>query len=222
MSSPGTRYHLGLGPLAFPREASVFVNCPFDAAYRPVFDGIVFSALCCGFLPRCAVETGTAAQARMDRILTAMRGSKYSIHDLSRCRGEGDMNLARFNMPLELGMAMSQRFSSKTKKDFHDWLVLVPHGHLYKRFLSDLAGFDPMEYDGSIDTVIPVVMSWLATRPDAVRSPTPQAVLGALPSFAAARTELCAAWCDQTPWTDVLTVGMRIARESGLIPDSST
>jgi len=219
MSSSGKRYHLGLGPLAFPREASVFINCPFDHDYRPIFDAIIFAALCCGFLPRCAVETGTAAQPRMDRILTAMRSSKYSIHDLSRCRGESDMNLARFNMPLELGMAMFQRFSSKRKADFHDWLVLVPQGHLYKRFISDLAGFDPMEYDGSHNTVVPAVMSWLATRPDAVRTPTPQAVLKTLPEFAKARAELCAVWCDQTPWTDVLTVGIRIGCGAGLIPD---
>jgi hypothetical protein len=222
MSRPGTRYHVGLGPLAFRREASVFVNCPFDLGYRPVFDAIVFATLCCGFLPRCAVETGTAAQSRMDRILAAMQGSKYSIHDLSRCRGEGDMNLARFNMPLELGMAMSQRFSGKTKKDGHDWLVLVPRGHSYKRFLSDLAGYDPMEYDGSLDTVVPTVMAWLATRPDAVETPTPKAVLAAVPGFASAREELCSAWCDQVPWPDLLTAGMQIARNYGLVPEGRT
>jgi len=128
------------------------------------------------------------------------------------------MNLARFNMPLELGMAMSQRFSGKSKRDSHDWLVLVPKGHIYKRFLSDLAGYDPVEYDGTAATVVPAVMSWLATRPDAVRTPTPQDVIAALPGFAAARAELCAAWCDQVPWTDLLTEGMNIAGRAGLIP----
>lgn len=46
--------------------------------------------------------------------MKAIRGSKYSVHDLSRCRGEGDENLARFNMPLELGMAMAERFSERS------------------------------------------------------------------------------------------------------------
>ena len=46
----------------------------------------------------------------MDRITRAILSSKYSIHDLCRCRGEGDANLARFNMPLELGVSMAQRF----------------------------------------------------------------------------------------------------------------
>ena len=55
-----------------------------------------------------------------------MFGSQYSIHDLSRYRGQGDANLARFNMPLELGFAMARRFMDEAS---HDWLVLVPEGH---------------------------------------------------------------------------------------------
>jgi hypothetical protein len=155
----------------------------------------------------------------MDRILAAMRGSKYSIHDLSRCRGEGDLNLARFNMPLELGMAMSQRLSTRGKQQEHDWLALVPDGHVYKRFLSDLAGYDPMVYDGTVRTVVPVVMSWLATRQDAVQVPPPSEVLRALPEFAAARANLCTVWCDVVPWTDLLVEGMNVAQAGGLVPD---
>jgi hypothetical protein len=37
-------------------------------------------------------------------------GSKYSIHDLSRCTGEGAENFARLNMPLEPGIAMARQF----------------------------------------------------------------------------------------------------------------
>ena len=213
------RHHLGAGVLSFPREASVFINCPFDAEYRPIFDAIVFSTLCCGFLPRCAVETGTSSQPRMNRILDAMNGSKYSIHDLSRCRGEGDKNLARFNMPLELGMAMSQRFSGRKRTPDHDWLALVPQGHAYKRFLSDLAGYDPMEYDGSERSVVPVVMSWLATRRDAIQTPPPSEVLHALPAFISERKALCIAWCDQEPWTDLLLTGITVGRSWRLIPE---
>jgi hypothetical protein len=219
MNRNTARHHLGAGDLNFPREASVFINCPFDAEYRPIFDAIVFSTLCCGFLPRCAVETGTSSQTRMNRILDAMNGSKYSIHDLSRCRGEGDKNLARFNMPLELGMAMSQRFTGRRKATDHDWLALVPQGHAYKRFLSDLAGYDPMEYDGSAGSIVPVVMSWLATRRDAIQTPQPRAVLHALPAFVSEREALGMAWCDQEPWTDLLLTGITVGRTWKLIPE---
>lgn len=218
MNKPGKRSHLGTGVLALRREASVFINCPFDGEFAPHFDAIVFSTICCGFLPRCAVEAGSSATPRMDRIVSAITSSKYSIHDLSRCKGEGDANLARFNMPLELGMAMSERFRGLDNGSEHDWLLLVPAGHVYKKFLSDLAGFDPTEYDGTPAKVVPAVMSWLATRPDAVQTPTPQAVLAALPIFQAAKHELCASWCDHVPWTDLLTTGIRVGQEGGLIP----
>ncbi len=148
---------------------------------------MVFSTICCGFIPRCAIESGTASLSRMDRIVQAIHSSKYSIHDLSRCRGECETNLARFNMPLELGMAITERFAEAQIKDQHDWLLLVPEGHLYKRFVSDLADYHPSVHDGTVGTVVPAVMAWLATRQDAVPCPAPQAVLDALPSFQTAR-----------------------------------
>jgi hypothetical protein len=212
------RHHLGSGPLALRREHSVFVNCPYDQEFRPLFDAIVFSAICCGFIPRCAIESGSASLSRMDRIVHAIRASKYSIHDLSRCRGEGETNFARFNMPLELGMAMAERFGDHQGTDGHDWLLLVPKGHTYTRFASDLAGYDPSEYDGSVQTIVPVVMAWLATRQDAVRCPAPQAVLGMLPSFVAARAELSLAWCGCEPWADLLMTAMQIGSDARLIP----
>jgi hypothetical protein len=99
-------------------------------------------------MPRSSLETGSVADSRLDRIRTALFSSRYSVHDLSRCAGEGDQNLARFNMPLELGMAMARRYISRKKQ--HDWMVLVPQGHAYQRFISDLLGHDPVFYDGGI------------------------------------------------------------------------
>jgi hypothetical protein len=200
------------------RKLSVFINCPFDPDFRSVFDAIIFSTVCCGFLPRCAIESGSSALPRIDRILNTMFSSKYSIHDLSRCRGEGEANLARFNMPLELGIAMAQQYVAKGKREAHDWLVLVPRGHLYKGFVSDLAGFDPTEYDGCVETVVPAVMAWLATRPNAVRTAKPQSVLKALPVFQQGRDGLCREWRDQVPWRELLQTAIRIGCNHGLIP----
>jgi hypothetical protein len=36
-------------------EYSVFVNCPFDAEYRPLFHAIVFAIHDCGFAARSAL-----------------------------------------------------------------------------------------------------------------------------------------------------------------------
>ena len=213
-----TRHHLGSGALAFKRDVSVFVNCPFDPMFRPVFDAIVFSTICCGFFPRCAIESGSIAVPRMERIVETLRASRYSIHDLSRCQGEGEANLARFNMPLELGIAMAERIGKRRSTTRHDWLLMVPRDHPYRRFISNLAGYDPTEYDGTPEGIVPAVMSWLATRPDAVQCPTPQEVLARLPRFHIAVQTLSERWHGQEPWADLLLEAFRIGRERGLIP----
>ena len=186
-------------------ENSVFINCPFDAQYADLFDAIIFATVCCGFVPRSALESGTVAEPRITRILDALCSSKYSIHDLSRCSGEGDEGLARFNMPLELGMAMARRHLTRAKvKQQHDWLVLVPSGHGHLRFISDLGAFDPKTHDGSVDGVLQPVMVWLASRPGAIRTPTFQEVRAILPSFQTKRRQLAANWGGDVPWHLVL------------------
>ena len=181
---------------------SVFINCPYDANYAPLFDAIVFATTACGYLARSALESGSVAESRMERIIKPVFASRYSIHDLSRCRGEGSEALARFNMPLELGIAMARRFAGGAAQ--HDWLVLVPEGHEYLKFVSDLSAFDLKKHNGTVEGVVPKVMAWLATRPDAVIGPTPDQVLAVLPAFAAKKQELMNTWRDELPWADLI------------------
>ncbi len=100
MPTRTARQHFGQGALKIDPLKSVFINCPFDKDFALNFDAIVFATACCGFLPRSALESGDVAVTRLERIKRALFTSKYSIHDLSRCKGEGDEQLARFNMPL--------------------------------------------------------------------------------------------------------------------------
>jgi len=189
------RPRFGHGKLALDPSRSVFINCPFDAEYAPIFDAIVFATVCYGFMPRSALESGTVSEPRLARITRAMFDSRYSIHDLSRCTGEGDENFARFNMPLELGIAMARRFAGTAPG--HDWLVLVPKGHAYLRFISDLAAYDP------------------ATREGAVPPITPKDILAALPDFQAKKHELAKAWHQYPPWPDVVLAAIEVARAIG-------
>ena len=208
----GSREHFGQGKLAIDPAKAVFINCPYDKDFQSTFDAIVFATVCCGFMPRSALESGTVAESRMERITQAIFSSKYSIHDLSRCRGEGSELLARFNMPLELGIAMARRFMTTAKSKRHDWLLLVPEGHVYLKVVSDLAGFDPMRYDGGTESVIPKVISWLATRPDAVQTPTPKAVLAELTRFQAEKERLHKEWQGDVPWADLVLAALEISR----------
>jgi hypothetical protein len=177
------------------RNHSVFINCPYDQDYQPILDAVVLATVCCGFMPRCAIGSSHISEPRIHNIVNMLKNSKYSIHDLSRCHGEGDANLARFNMPLELGMAIYARFA-QPGVDSHDWLALAPKGHIHVKYVSDLAGFDPMQVDSTPEAVVRVVMSWLVTRhPDAppVRS-DPSTVLQALPLFSQRLKKLREEW----------------------------
>lgn len=193
--------------MALHPSTSVFINCPFDDEYSAIFEAIVFATVCCGFMPRSALESGTVAEPRLARITRGLFSCKYSIHDLSRCTGEGSENLARFNMPLELGIAMARRFMGEEE---HDWLILVPQEHAYLRFVSDLAGHDPATYDGSIAGAVARVMAWLCTRKEATRSTTPRDVLSKLPLFREKKRELEAAWGGHAPWRDIVLAAVTI------------
>jgi hypothetical protein len=193
---------------------SVFINCPFDADFEPLFQAIIFAIVCSDFHPRSALESGTVAEPRMERITRAIFSSRYSIHDLSRCKGEGDERLARFNMPLELGIAMACRYFTRGTAEQHDWLLLVPEGHVYVKVVSDLAGFDPKQYDGKTATIIQSVMSWLVTRREMTLPtilPTPKNVHEALPLFQAEIAQLKQHWGAELPWPYLLEAAKKHA-----------
>jgi hypothetical protein len=209
------REHFGAGALSLDPATSVFLNCPYDPEYLSLFDAAVLATACCGFTPRSALESGTVAEPRMTRITRAIFKSKYSIHDLTRCTGEGDANLARFNMPLELGIAMARRYLARRGADRHDWLVMVPTGHPYGRFISDLAGFDPVTHNGSDRGLVVAVMTWLATRVDSAGTLSPQQVLKGLPEFRRELRRLRKTWGQWPPWADVVLAAFKIAKQLG-------
>lgn len=100
-------------------EKSVFINCPFDDDFQPLFHAIVLTIAARGFTPRCARETEGQADPRIVRIARGLMESKYSIHDLSRYQGQGADNLGRFNMPLELGIALGMRYLKEGTRAGH-------------------------------------------------------------------------------------------------------
>lgn len=191
-------------------EKSVFINCPFDSQFQDLLLAIVFAVSGHGLVPRSARETDGSAEPRFSRILRTMSESKYSIHDLSRFTGEGVDNLSRFNMPLELGMACALRFERQLSARPHNWLVLVPEGFTYQKFVSDLAGFDRGRHSASVESVIREVSAWLRLQKDAV-DPAPSA-LRIYQEFGAFRSqvaELRAEALEKETWADLLLAAYR-------------
>jgi len=48
---------------------SVFINCPFDQEYSPIFQSIIFTVIDCGYIARCASEISDSSEVRIDKII---------------------------------------------------------------------------------------------------------------------------------------------------------
>jgi hypothetical protein len=142
------------------RSASVFINCPFDPDYQPIFDAIVFCVVACGFVPRCTLELTDAAEVRINKIYELIDQCNRSIHDISRTEVAGAYHLPRFNMPLELGIFLgAKRFGGRSSH--MRCLILDRAPYRYQRFISDIAGQDIRAHNASPRQAIRQVRNWL-------------------------------------------------------------
>lgn len=65
------------------KSSHVFINCPFDAGYRPVLNAILFTVFDLGLVARCALEEEDTGEFRLAKIERIIEECRYSINDLS-------------------------------------------------------------------------------------------------------------------------------------------
>lgn len=140
---------------------NVFINCPFDAKYKSLFDAMVFVVHDCGFIPRCALEEDDASEVRIDKIYSIIADCRYGIHDISRTELDRDSNLPRFNMPLELGVFLGAKKFGIEEQKKKKCLVLDREQYRYQQFISDIAGQDIQAHNNSSELIVKVVRDWL-------------------------------------------------------------
>jgi hypothetical protein len=170
---------------------NVFVNCPFDDEYTPIFLAILFTIYDCVYEPRCSLESHDAGEVRIDKILRIIHESKLGIHDISRTELDATNNLPRFNMPFELGIFIgARRFGNPPHSDKY-CLVLEKEQYRYHKYLSDIAGQDIKAHFGEIQKTIAVVRDWLNTETFGTIMPGPTKILGKYLSFSEALPEVC-------------------------------
>src|ERR1700694_3352516 len=85
-------------------QKNVFINCPFDSEYASLLRPILFTIAYLGFNPQIASQTADSGEQRINKILSLILKSKFSIHDLSRIRSAKPGEFFRLNMPFELGI----------------------------------------------------------------------------------------------------------------------
>jgi hypothetical protein len=71
--------------------------------------------------------------------------------------------LPRFNVPFELGLDLGcKRYGRKRHHEEKSALILDVDAYRYRSFISDIAGLDIAEHNGSIATAITVIRNWLS------------------------------------------------------------
>jgi hypothetical protein len=144
-------------------DRNVFINCPFDAEYTPIFEAIVFVIHECGFVPKSARERLDSSEIRLHKIVQLIGASRYSIHDLSRTELDKQTSLPRFNMPLELGIDLGcKSFSTAHRRK--SFLIFDSEQYRFQKYISDISGQDIHQHDNDQRTAMERIRDWLRSE----------------------------------------------------------
>lgn len=141
--------------------SNVFINCPFDGAYKSLFDAIVFAVFDCGFRSRCTLEEDDCSKVRIETIFHIISQCKYGIHDISRTELCEKNNLPRFNMPLELGIFLGAKKYGTGEQKKKTCLIMDKKEYRFQKFISDISGQDIKHHNSKPETAIILVTNWL-------------------------------------------------------------
>lgn len=172
---------------------NVFINCPFDSNYKPLFNALLFTILDCGFIPRCAFEDSNAGLIRMQKLIAIMADCRYGIHDISRADLDPTTNLARFNMPFELGIYSGLIYSGAVQHKKKELMILDSHANRYDQFISDISGQDISVHNDSPQTISAKCRNWLMQTSKRVTIPSAVIIWARYNKFLHELPGICAA-----------------------------
>ena len=135
-------------------ENRVFVNCPYSDDYRDFQRAIIFVLMRLGYEPCLAAQVSNSGQLRMDKVREQIRDCRHSIHDLSLVIASRKGELARMNMPYELGLDLGARWFGEPPLNSKVLLVLEGERGSVKKALSDHAGFDLRTHEGQMEELL--------------------------------------------------------------------
>lgn len=135
-------------------ETNVFINCPFDDVFAPLLEAALFCVVYFGFTPRLANERLENGENRLEKIVSLIDCSKYSIHDLSKCKASEEGEFLRMNMPFEYGMDLGFRRIGRPHHREKKHLIFEGKPYDLKRALSDIAGQDVESHRNDYQQII--------------------------------------------------------------------
>jgi hypothetical protein len=124
------------------RIESVFLNIPYDGAFEALYLAYIVGLTQLGLRINAAVAV--PSQGRLSTIIELIEQSDFSIHDLSRI--EASAGVPRFNMPVELGLAL---YRSHVTGGRHRVFIFESKRYRAQRSTSDVNGIDPQIHNGT-------------------------------------------------------------------------
>lgn len=171
--------------------SNVFINCPFDEAYKDIFDAIVFAVFDCGFRARCAKEEEDCSQVTIEKIFRIISQCKYGIHDISRTELCERNKLPRFNMPLELGIFLGAKKYGTSEQKKKTCLIMDKEEYRFQKFMSDIAGQKIKHHNSNPENAIRLVTDWLRNASKQQTIPGGLAVVERYKVFKKELSEMC-------------------------------
>lgn len=123
------------------RIQSFFLNIPYDAQFEELYLAYIVGLTQLGL--KINATLAVPNQGRLKRIVGLIQKSDVSIHDLSRI--ELSSGSPRFNMPLELGLALYHFHMTKGRRRV---FVFEKKAYRTQQSTSDINGIDPQIHHG--------------------------------------------------------------------------
>ena len=124
------------------RIESVFLNVPYDKPFEDLYLAYIVGLTQLGLAVNATLAVPN--QGRLETIIELIERSDFSIHDLSRI--ELSRGIPRFNMPVELGVAL---YRSHVSRGRHRVFVFESKAFRTQRSTSDINGIDPQIHGGT-------------------------------------------------------------------------
>lgn len=144
--------------------AKVFLNIPYDGGFEDLYLAYLVGLTLLGLDVHATLAVPD--DGRLNRIIKLIEQADVSIHDLSRI--ETSRGIPRFNMPLELGLAL---YRSAAAKRAHRVFVFEKKAYRAQRSTSDINGLDPQIHRGNPKGVMVCLRNILRGSGDTITVP---------------------------------------------------
>ncbi|MBK8956448.1 MAG: hypothetical protein IPM34_12970 [Saprospiraceae bacterium] len=156
-------------------DTNIFINCPFDKKYERILKALLFTCKVSGLEPQLSNRSDSGS-VRINTIITKIKLSKYSIHDLSRMQTIRKFDFVRFNMPFELGLDLGVKATGNRPFKDKKCLIIDIEKYRYQKALSDLSGNDISSYGkkNQIQNAIKILRDWFTIILNPIQKPAHQ------------------------------------------------